>query len=599
MKYKAISMALFVIGLGTCLGSFWWVGLSQSIDFATHEYWVNLIRQEGHWDFGYPPLAHALAAVVGSLFGSSVVGLNIVSILCLIVLAASVAYLLKQTGFVSFVATSVVLFFFYFVVRKVPLLGYEVVRNYFYAQLVATAYFMVALIAFSRLHAKVRDQVGFSVLVVLVGSFIYPIPVLIYFLATFVLLVLRLIENKGRELLYALVYFTATILVFLWSPYTESMIRIAANNGGLTVFPFSNEGSDLNLLGFGFIGLMFLLSGIMALSSLRVQGAFIRVPFFPLINAVTLATSGLAVAQSVLLVLGFSNPYAVKKYFFILDTFSLMELSLIGTYFVTRFFKRPASSAHAKGRWMSFSVALVPVFAWIFLFSAKYLDIRPLLDYQSRTVGILNQEGAKIKGSEIVARLPLPPVYNMILSTNQLGTSLGTAAQYCYLNNSVQLATYTGKVLAVKGNNGFKLTAIGADLEVLDYGKFQESTAKLNLEYFSQIYDAVAKVSKESGSEVNINPHYLEGHQYLDDQFEFFSEEESRSAPRGVWVGPWPSLDDRGACFAIGVKGVYADFSEIIQKYRGSALQTLFPYPKPFVPGIESDSGELLMVFRR
>ncbi|HZP19287.1 MAG TPA: hypothetical protein VFB16_03685 [Bauldia sp.] len=285
--------------------------------------------------YSMPQLAFIPAAIAGALFGSPVVGVQIVSLLALLAvwLAGALAARTVPAGIApSFLVTAFVLAILNDASLRVELFGGEIVGNFFYAQLVGQALTMVVIAATVFLegrggHPHTRYIVVALAIAVLVNIHLIPAAELLVFLLLTVFLDLRR-SPPGMRLWRlgegGLAVFGALLLIVLHPGFADA--ASATFSDGTMRLRYTPEAFHVLILA--------LLVGALSIAALvawlawldddgRRQWAYLK----------ALATFGLAVSacctiQYVALAFGYGSAQAVKRYAFALNTTLFMALAL-------------------------------------------------------------------------------------------------------------------------------------------------------------------------------------------------------------------------------------------------------------------------------
>jgi hypothetical protein len=369
---------------------------STSADLAHHyalvarlsEYWTlpaAFDRSLGEMN-SYPRASHAIAAVIGTLFGSPMIGLQLVTLLSLIVLWASFVYALlsfpRSVGLAASAALAAALLANAFVVR-LEAHGGEVVGNFFFAQLVGQA--IVALAVTLALYAERSGVSRVATYCVLLGALLPVLDVhllpAVELLGTVVMLIVvdALGSQKESRAVRAKLAALACLVALgagaavVSHPSFQAMKAISANDGGLTLrYAFS-------------AGRLMLLSLVVAATGAIAVFKWTRLPtnadrrallLLKYFGAYAIAVSGLCLLQLAALKAGYGSAYAAKKYAFALHTALLLFVALVPVIFrraETSQPGRPEGQAHAYPWWLApllIAVAFVSVVP-----SAKVLSL--------------------------------------------------------------------------------------------------------------------------------------------------------------------------------------------------------------------------------
>lgn len=272
----------------------------------------------------YPPVAHWLATLVGWIGGSGLVGISIVAI-C----SVFFSYLLifRIVGADSAVSTLLLFGALLLLQNTKSLVGWEVVTNFFYPQLVADVAYLALLFWVSRRRSSALT--AFAVAVVgTVTMWIQPLVAVHVLTAGCFLLTYqaarswkadraRLLSDVSTLLILAL----ASLALVAFHPSFRLMRQIAANNGYLE---------------FGYSHVLRVAIACAAVGVLnlwrhwRGRGTWVDV----VLSTALLGGVFLALIQFALLAIhGDGSEYAVKKHMFIVLTLATMNaIRLVSAY---------------------------------------------------------------------------------------------------------------------------------------------------------------------------------------------------------------------------------------------------------------------------
>jgi hypothetical protein len=347
----AVLLGVAVILMGYELDSIW----SYSVDLAHH--YAVVARISEYWNLppgndpslgemnSYPRMSHTLAAVVGSFFSSALIGMQIVTLLSIIVVWSSLIFILqslpKLVGAGAFAATAILLIFnrFFF---KLELHGSEVVDNFFFAQLVAQALavFAIAVSLYAeQLGAQRFVRYSMLLLFVFLTTGIHLLPALAL-LGLFVALVVTetMTSYDSRDSgpikkgLIALLFIPVSLAGVIFHPAFEAMRKLSQNNGSLAFSHISNL-KELALLA----AVLAVISGAVVakwimLKSLNERRDFVALKYLGLYG---ISISGLCILQILALQLGYGSEYACKKYAFALQTTLLLQVATFPFIFIS------------------------------------------------------------------------------------------------------------------------------------------------------------------------------------------------------------------------------------------------------------------------
>jgi len=341
--FLMLLVAVFLIVMAS--DSIW----SASVDLAHHyalaariaEYWTlppGIDPTLGEMNF-YPRTSHLLAAIMGKFFGSPLIGIQLVSLLSLIVLWAGLAFMvlsLPRSVGMKTAATLAVLLVLNWVLLGADVHGGEIVGNFFYSQLVAQASIVFGLaIALSLDKKEVKSSIRYSFLIALIyfatGIHLLPASQLLGFLLAMIafeaFMKLKAARNNYLKTgLIAAGFMGAGLLVLTKHPAFAAMRTISQNNGGLFIKHINSMGAiSVYCL------VVAAMSGMLVFQwcKLKQQDNARQLLALKYLGLYGLAVSGLCLVQLISLKIGQGSEYAVKKHMFSLNTVMLIELALI------------------------------------------------------------------------------------------------------------------------------------------------------------------------------------------------------------------------------------------------------------------------------
>jgi hypothetical protein len=329
-----------------------------SFDFVQHLLLVDEIMRHGYIRpsplpigvmASYPPLSHWMAAAVGWIGGSGVVGIVLVTIA-----ATFACYLLITTALSSTAAIVLFVAAFYFLIPSQSLIGWEIESNYFYPQLVSTVVFLAAIIVAPKMP-PVRRSIAL-VAAGIVTMWIQPVGAIHIFALACMMCAVEVISARAdrRAFLHAcgllLLTACASAAGVLLHPSFEVMVMIAANNGDLW-------------LGYKHIMLVAVICGAIGAANLIRNRSRIDMA----LGCAAMASLGVMLLQFAALKLhGDGSVYAVKKHVFIVFTLGVMN----GVRIVASFF---GERAQALRPWLS------PIAAGIMTLFAMHNFDKPVM----------------------------------------------------------------------------------------------------------------------------------------------------------------------------------------------------------------------------
>lgn len=326
----------------------------------------------------YPRSSHIMAAIVGRVLGSVLLGMQFITLLSIVVFWISLVYVAlsvpKKSGWVVALLLSVALWINRTYIHM-ELTADEVIENFFYAQLVAQA-FAVLVVAVSLalerkgFHPTLRYALLVAGIYLAAGMHLLPALELLCFFAALVGVdlyqkgILRTRDWRAA-LVPVLLLLTATAAL-LTHPSFAAMSGISNNNGSITGRTIQSMGAFM-----AYSGLIMVLSAGILLLWLRLDPIKLAPHWLALKYSALfgLAVSGLCLVQVLALQIGQGSEYSVKKYIFALNTCLLLELVLLLTFLVSRCW--PAGrfdhtrSPHATGEDFLAPALTIAAFVWV------------------------------------------------------------------------------------------------------------------------------------------------------------------------------------------------------------------------------------------
>lgn len=383
----------------------------------------------------YPPIAHWLATIIGWIGGSGLVGIMIVTIASLYLCYVLIINLI---GASSPIRTVLFALCFILLIPTRSLIGWEVVGNFFYPQLVANvAYFGILLLA-----SKILQNWKQSSLLLLGGfvtMWIQPL-VAIHILATGCALMAFQLWNRWKEstfqratdaaCLVALV--AGSILIIFTNPAFRVMRKISANDGAL-------------LFGYSSIMLVAFLCAAIGAWNLRQYWRGRAEYIDAILGSAVVAGFGLAVLQfAILKIHGDGSDYAIKKHMFIVLTLGMMNVvRLLSSYF-------PSSKYSLKPG------LVAPVLAGLAtssILSVYITPVAPIVNAMAHANKAAEYQLAKYKpGNTVFDDNTLPLIGNVMISLTafqhsfddtaiswQGGASIKEGAQYAMIRRTAYI----------------------------------------------------------------------------------------------------------------------------------------------------------------
>jgi len=341
---------------------------SGSVDLAHHYALVAYI--EGHFRAPsnvpylaemsfYPHYSHALAAMLGTVLGSPLMGLQLLTLLAIYGLWAAIAIALgtlpqrQAWVFLPFFAALLALNRF---VLHAELFGQEVINNFFFAELVAQAlcaWIFTLMLLMERRGKPALLRYMFCVAALHLAVQVHLLPTLELFGSLGLLIVLDVVAVDGRQRLRtALLGGIALILggaVIVLDPAFAAMRRLSANNGALNLHLLPDLPA-LALLAIVVILLSLALTRQwFGKSRTQPDRRLLAYKYFACFGA---AAAILCLLQMLLLRWGMGSEYACRKYAFALQTAVIIDLALLICAFATRHAAPQMTAIRSRSQYM-------------------------------------------------------------------------------------------------------------------------------------------------------------------------------------------------------------------------------------------------------
>lgn len=263
----------------------------------------------------YPPLAHWMAVIAGWFFGSSLVGITVVTVASAFVVNIFIIRLVGANSLARvFLFTSAFLALSF----TQSQIGWEVVNNFFYPQLVGDVVYLGALLLVSKNQEDWKQTVLF-LLAGLLAMWIQPLVAIHIFAAGCALMAFQVLmrwSTKTPIKISAACLVGLTVgaaVIVLTNPGFKVMRQISANDGTL-------------LFGYSSIMLVAFLCAAFGGWNLRRYWSGKAEYVDAVLGCAVVAGFGLVILQFVLLKLhGDGSPYAIKKHMFIVFTLGVMN----------------------------------------------------------------------------------------------------------------------------------------------------------------------------------------------------------------------------------------------------------------------------------
>jgi hypothetical protein len=380
----------------------------------------------------YPPLAHWMAVIAGWFFGSGLVGITVVTVMSAFLVYVFIIRLVGANSLSRVILFSVGFLVLVFTRSQI---GWEVVDNFFYPQLVADVIYIGILLQVSRKPEEWKQMICF-LLGGLLTMWIQPLIAIHIFAAGCVLMALQSFKYwstkapKAKNSFICLVgLILGAIAITLTNPAFKVMRQIASNDGSLTF------GYSLILL------VAFICAAFGAWSIKRYLSGKVEYVDAVLGSAVV-AALGLVLLQFALLRLhGDGSEYAIKKHMFIVISLGLINAVRIAASYV------PFRDKNIRAG------LVAPIFAGIasiFVLKGLVTPVTPILDalsYANRAVD--DRLPGYVPGKTVSFDGTLPVMGNVMVSLTafqhpwnahavkwQQGTPIKEGAEYLMIRRT-------------------------------------------------------------------------------------------------------------------------------------------------------------------
>ena len=258
-------------------------------------------------DLAYPPVSHWIAAEVGKVFGSGLLGMTLVASASVGLFYLSMFIMARRIDWrVPVIACLITIGY---ALLRGPVFGRQVVNNYFYAQLVgSTLAALTLLIAFNQFHKWKGPIIDLFVLImgqIIVATHLMPAEQLVGAYCM-VLLVHAWTTSSWTVFLRLIAFSVLSLTLTAFSPFAINLFAIAQFEGG----------AHINLLGNRIAQIVFLILGCAASVKLILQtrekagaGMFL--------GCMGLSSCCLAFLQIALFWVGIGSNYSIAKHMFV------------------------------------------------------------------------------------------------------------------------------------------------------------------------------------------------------------------------------------------------------------------------------------------
>ena len=417
-----------------------------SIDIAAHYQVVFCIEKSWSWPhletpcFGimgaYPPLTHMLAIFTGLFAGSPFIGMHVLTVLSLTASYFVLTYSMPRLLPPLFLLVLVLLLALFAAFRtSSALYGFEIIGgNYFFAQLVSNAAFLIILLLFCRSKLSIARWPLLAILSVWIMGSAYSLSALHLALGLEACAIIRVtraalsakrVDRRsvlGLSLL-ALLLGAAVVL----HPTFEFMIQGARHDGGLN-------------LAFGENWLL-PLSVALAAAALMIAWEYCRNRTGT--GSLFLASADLAIAVAAVAqiasfrILEMGSHYAVKKHAFGLVTLlivSIVHLSILYALRLARTSKNLRQSEASGDNLTVISVGAFSVLVLIVVFPEDpSLSVSSFIQIQQAARQIVHDHApVDAVGHSISLQGNLPEALNGVISATEFEFPFSPALHYVY-----------------------------------------------------------------------------------------------------------------------------------------------------------------------
>jgi hypothetical protein len=374
----------------------------------------------------YPALAHYIAATLGTLSGSGFMAMIAVAAGAVAVVYAMILAMVRAVSpvaaVIAFIAIVVLM------VERIRLVpGSEVVSNFFYPQLLAYAFALIALALLSASYRR-REGILLDLTIVAAAHFIalaHLLPALQFLGAYGLVLLIEAIDERTRPAAVRLAVFAVMALTIFLNPSFTIMTTLSAHEGGISYgFKITTFSRAIVFLG------ALVASGAAMIAFRRDKSAGL------FLGAFGCATGAIGLAQWLAFeVAGYGSSYAVSKHMASAGTFAVVNLScLIGVALQKRF-GRPTADVK---EWVAFvSLVTSAILLSLGLLIPRWMDNADFLAFQSFVRSNPPPSQPAISYSS-----KLLPALNFLITIGDLGGSGSGAANTVRLRQPLPPGEY-------------------------------------------------------------------------------------------------------------------------------------------------------------
>ena len=447
LRWSALVLATKVVVLFASI--FLWHDrfFSNSVDIVAHYHLIFCLKQ--FWSSSaatvscsgglmgfYPPLTHFVALFVGLLSGSSFLGMHVLTIGAVTASYFVLAYATPRLPLLQFTISFGLLLTLLAAFRfSLALHGFEIIGNYFFAQLVSNAAFLVLLLLFCFSKLRPVLWILLAVSSVLLMGWAYSLSAVHLAIGLIACAGLREARTRlagGRtdnRAVFSVILFAALLLAcVILHPMFKLMVLNSANDGELNLA----FGTDWVL------PISLVLAGVGLLIAWEYTGKKAWAGSLFLASA-DLAVAGAAIAQVIAFwILHMGSVYAVKKHSFGLVTLlivSTIHLLILYWLRIAPALKSRFSVSNVRGDNLAFILAgaFSVIAVAVTLSNSASRSVSDFVEIQNLARHRLLKEAPPDAVGQSVSLLPtLPEALNGVISTTDFGFPFLSALDYAY-----------------------------------------------------------------------------------------------------------------------------------------------------------------------
>lgn len=450
---------------------------SASVDLSHH--YALAFRLSENWSLGvandpslgemnlYPRASHALAAIIGLVFGSTFLGIQFVSLAALALTWGAVIFILNsfplRVACVSSVGFACVLALNRDYM-KFNVHGAELIDNFFFSQLVAQsmAFFVLAVAIVMEVKGRSEYLIAlFFIAAIFAVTGVHLLPALEIF-GVFVggVILNNYVSRKEstywgvKKHLWVLGCVAIAAVSVFFNPAFAAMRKISENNGSLVLAHIS-----------GAVGLIFLCVLALVVAGFQIflwirkydeKTSYVGLKYLGLYGA---SVALLCLAQMVVLGFGFGSEYAAKKYAFGIVTYVLISVPVFAGLVLEKKFANFPSNRFIG--WPLFRVA-IPVGAYMtaFIFSmpqAKTLDTSDIVLLERQLIALRDMAPAvsREKSNVVFDLANMPPTIDYMFSIAIAKTPVAIAIPDVLVSRKLNDIGRYGAILTAVGSKPY------------------------------------------------------------------------------------------------------------------------------------------------